>query len=286
VAYPIVTSPRGWQSIVVSMLVAASLAPRMVAGAEIPFFLHMANATDCVCIECDGPWLRSGAGGPYAAHTPDPINFYSAEINIFSPFGEWTCGLVAPNGGCQGDCPGEILLAPRSSAIIPQDFPEQVLHICVPDFPGIDSVDIRVTGTTATSDLPGPPCSSAVTARAFLGDSPEASRDRDAFRFAGEAGATVNVTLEPDRRSGHHGALARMAVLGEGDGHVLGKVSGAVPLALTAQLPRAGTYRIVVQESKDSKAGHAFRGTYVVGVNPSSSAPTMLEPLRSVEPLP
>jgi hypothetical protein len=176
VAYPIVTSPRGWQSIVVSMLVAASLAPRTVAGAEIPFLIDLALATDCVCVECQGPWLRSGAGGPYAAHTPNPINFYSAEINIFSPFGEWLCGVTAPDGGCQGDCPGQVLLASRSSAIIPQDQPEEVVHFCVAS--GIEDVLIAVTGTTETvesggSNLPPPPCASAVTTRAFLGDSPE-----------------------------------------------------------------------------------------------------------------
>jgi hypothetical protein len=285
VAYPIVTSPRGWQSIVVSMLVAASLAPRTVAGAEIPFFIRLVNATECVCVECQGPWLRSGAGGPYAAHTPALIHFYSAEINIFSPFGEWLCSVTAPDNGCQGGC--SHILAPRSSAAIPQDQPEQVVHFCVAS--GIEDVLIEVAGTTATAEsgccnLPPPPCASAVTTRAFLGDSPEASRDRDTFQFAGDAGETVNVTLGPDNHSGHHGALARMAVVGEGG--VMGKVSGPVPLALTARLPRAGTYRVVVQESKDSKAGQAFRGTYVVEMTPSSAAPTMLEPLRSVEPTP
>src|SRR4029450_4724586 len=126
-------------------------------------------------------------------------------------------------------------------------------------------------GTTATADLPAPPCPSAVTMRAFLGDSPEGSRDRDAFHFTGDAGETVNVTLGPDNRSGHHGALARMAVVGEGAGGVLGKASGPVPLAVTARLRRAGRYRLVVQESKDSKAGQAFRGTYVVQMTPSSA---------------
>jgi hypothetical protein len=286
VRYPIVTPPRRLLGIVVWLVSAASLAPRMVAGAEIPFFIHLANATDCVCVHCNGPWLRTTEDGPYAAHTPDPINFYSAEINIFSPFGEWDCDVFAAHNGCQGTCSTVPIAAPRPPAIVPQDQPDQELHICVIDFMGIGSVNITVTGTTATADLPPPPCPSEVTTRAFLGDSPEGSRDRDAFQFAGDAGETVNLTLGPDNRSGHHGALARMAVVGEGAGGVLGKASGPVPLALTARLPRAGTYRVVVQESQDSKAGQAFRGPYVVQMTPSSAAPTMLEPLRSVEPLP
>src|SRR5262249_16835867 len=105
VRYPIVTPQRRSLGIVVWLVSAASLAPRMVAGAEIPFLLHMANATDCVCIDVDGPWLPAGSGGPFAAQTPDPINFYSAEINIFRRSANGPVALLHPMAAVRGIAP-------------------------------------------------------------------------------------------------------------------------------------------------------------------------------------
>jgi hypothetical protein len=259
------------------------LLPRGAAGGEIPFFLDMSAATDCVCIECDGPWLRSSSNqGPYDWATADPINFYSAVINIFSPFGVWKSGVVAPQGGCQGACPG-MILAPTPSTGETRDVPPQVLHICVEDSPGLDRVDIQVIGTTASSNLPSPPCpSGAATARAFLGDSSEGKRDQDAFRFTGDAGETVEATLEPDPKRGHQGSVARLAIVGPGRGPALGKATGLVPLQVRARLPRAGSYQLVVEE-RGPGSGNAFRGAYILRLNrPSGSAPEFT-PVRSVE---
>ena len=116
----------------------------------------MTFATDCVCIECDGPWLRSSSNqGPYQVYNTDPINFYSAEINIFSPFGQWTCGVVGPKGGCQGECPGNILATTPSPGET-RDVPPQVLHFCLADAPGSNWVYIQMDGTTASTKLGAP----------------------------------------------------------------------------------------------------------------------------------
>jgi len=65
-----------------------------------------------------GPDGRGRAVRGAHAH---PINFYSAEINIFSPFGDWVCTVTAPDDGCQGRCGGVPVTAPRPPAIVPQD---------------------------------------------------------------------------------------------------------------------------------------------------------------------
>jgi hypothetical protein len=130
-----------------------------------------------------------------------------------------------------------------------------------------------------------PPCSSTVEARAFLGDSP-AKGDRDDFQFAGEPGETVEVTLDSDPSGGHRGSVARLMIVGAKGGPALGKTTGALPLKLTASLPRAGTYQLVVQELTGSKAGDSFRGAYVLKMTPSSGPSKLLEPLRSVEAFP
>jgi hypothetical protein len=259
------------------------LLPRGAAAGEIQFFLDMTFATDCVCIECDGPWLRSSSNqGPYQVYNTDPINFYSAEINIFSPFGQWTCGVVGPKGGCQGECPGNILATTPSPGET-RDVPPQVLHFCLADAPGSNWVYIQMDGTTASTKLGGPCASGASTARGFLGDSPEGKRDQDAFQFTGDAGETVAVTLEPDPKGGHQGSVVRLAIVGPGGGPALGKATGAVPLQVRALLPRAGSYQVVVQE-RSPGSGDAFRGGYILRLNRPSGAAPEFTPRRSVEP--
>ena len=258
------------QVLLLLSLTAVNLASRRTDGAEIPFFIDVSAATVIVCVQCSGPWLRlSALDGPYAPGTPNPINFYSAEINMFSPFGQWGCSIT--HGA---DCAGNNVDLTTA----------QELNICLPDFPGIDHVTISVQGNTASANLPSPPCPGSVGTRAFLGDSVQGKGDRDEFQFVGEAGETVEVTLAPDPRAGHRGSVARLMIVGAKGGPALSNTSGALPLKLTANLPRAGKYLVVVLEG-NSKSGDSFRGAYVLTMNPSGPA-GLLEPLRSVEAFP
>src|SRR4029450_5669208 len=110
------------QVLLLLSLTAVNLASRRTDGAEIPFFIHVSAATVTVCVQCSGPWLRlSALDGPYEPGTPNPINFYSAEINIFSPFGQWSC-FITQGDDCNGNNI-DLTAAPE-------------LNICLPDFPG------------------------------------------------------------------------------------------------------------------------------------------------------
>jgi hypothetical protein len=114
------------QVLLLLSLTAVNLASRRTDGAEIPFFIDVSAATVIVCVQCSGPYLRlSALDGPYAPGTPNPINFYSAEINWLPPFGQWVCSIT--HGA---DCAGNNVDLTTA----------QELNICVPDFPGIDHV--------------------------------------------------------------------------------------------------------------------------------------------------
>jgi hypothetical protein len=61
-------------------------------------FIAQNRANNLMCIYCGGPWFRLGFSTPLFPPTeenPNPVaeNFYTAETNIFSPFGLWGCGV-------------------------------------------------------------------------------------------------------------------------------------------------------------------------------------------------
>jgi hypothetical protein len=60
------------------------------AADEIPFFLDN-QINQNVRMICSGPWGRT-SGDVRVSHDTGFTQFYAAEINIFSPFGNWRCG--------------------------------------------------------------------------------------------------------------------------------------------------------------------------------------------------
>jgi hypothetical protein len=73
-----------------------ALIPPPAAADEIPFFitneLGGSMFPDGTAIVCGGPWLRRTANcGTPIRNDDQPLQFYSAEINLFSPFGPWVC---------------------------------------------------------------------------------------------------------------------------------------------------------------------------------------------------
>ena len=153
---------------------------------EIPFLVTN-NYTD-ICFHCAGPWLRvSNCPLIPLQEIPGqpPVNFYNAEINLFSPFGLWVC---APTPNC-GDC------------LPPSSLDRGALSFCVDAEPDrVDPVDLTIAedGSTSVKGFGPPPCTSAAAA-GFLGDASSPRHDRDGFRFDGQAGEKIAVTLEPER---------------------------------------------------------------------------------------
>jgi hypothetical protein len=124
-------------------------------------------------------------------------------------------------------------------------------------------------GAAATAAGPRPPARD----QARLGGS-------DHYRFEGQAGDTVELTLERDGGRGSAGELARLS-LREENGGGLDRLEGAVPLELEVTLPASGHYVI---EVADGSGGEAFRGHYHLRVTSTSDEAVLLEPLDSVEP--
>ncbi len=236
--------PGFWLLGVLALL--ATAAP--VTADEIPFFgtnefVGIGNET---CILCAGPWARKSApcGTPLPEGTKEK-NFYSAEINIFSPFGQWNCELRA----C-GEC----------SPFIDQ------LSFCLDAEPDrLPTVELFSTPDRGLNvkDFGPPPCFSAAAA-GFLGDASSPGPDRDVFSFDGQAGEKITVTLDPNGASGGSGKTARL-VLRDGSGRRVAGDAGALPLKLAVTLPAAGSYAVEAVEA-GSDSSKRFRGNFLVTV--------------------
>ena len=70
-----------------------ALLPPSAMADEIPFYITNTTGISDANFLCKGPWLRVSPCGR-VPETSDPVNFYNAEINLFSPFGLWECDLL------------------------------------------------------------------------------------------------------------------------------------------------------------------------------------------------
>jgi len=228
----------------------ALLAPPTAAADEIPFYitneLGGSMFPDGTAIVCGGPWLRRTANcGTPIRNDQQPLLFYSAEINLFSPFGPWQCQLRSV-----GECDPII----------------EGLTFCVDAEPNhVAPVELTLTEDEklTVKDFSAPPCASAA-ATGFLGDGASAGQDRDGFRFNGKAGERITVTLAPSRSGGGAGKTARLVLRDDG-GRRLAADTGALPLKLVATLPAAGGY-VVDAIKAEADAGKPFRGHFLVTV--------------------
>jgi hypothetical protein len=199
-------------------------------------------------------------------------NFYSAEVNIFSPFGQWACLAFDPD--IYGVC---------------EDYEYNPTTVfCVDNRPGIisDGVELVLNSDftiTSVNNEP-PPCSDGGVAAAFLGDSNATDQlDVDQFRLTRRGGGKVRVTLDRDGARGSKGEMARLVVRAD-NGSVVASRRGALPLVLETTLPPAENWLIEVAEVRSGPGGEALRGHYRLGLTSASDRPVQLEPLSSVEP--
>jgi hypothetical protein len=235
---------------VASILIAAVAALQSIGPARAdelfpvyPFFMTSDEAG--FSIKCDGFWFRTS--GCVALNGPNHQEFYRAESNLFSASGQWSCSVFA-----RPDCT-------RLTA---------ANLFCLPSGKSVN-VELGFSGGRLTVNQPAF-CSRAATG-SVLGQNGEAdetpAQDIDTFRFAGEPGEKVKVTLDRDGGSGSAGEVATLRVRAA-SGAVVAQRTGPVPLALDATLP--GPVEITVLRQPGE--GDAFRGYYGLEVALRSGA--------------
>jgi hypothetical protein len=97
--------------ILLLLLSGVILAPAQAMAADIPF--DVSTPID-VCLLCKGPWHRSSSFcGQNISGGAERENFYTAHVNIFSPFGLWEC--EADRGTCDSGLFGGCIGSPPES---------------------------------------------------------------------------------------------------------------------------------------------------------------------------
>jgi hypothetical protein len=233
----------------------------------IPFFVtNNSNTTELIA--CDGPWERCG-GFVHLKPGQQRFNFYSAEKNIFSPFGPWTCA-VGPDLSCPLDNQNNKI--------------SSIINFCLEAIPGNPDlgVEITVNPNSSMSVNFNRNCSS-ISVTAHLGDDSKPSApDRDAFSFQGTQGDEVTLRLEEDTSAGYIGEQATLIlrdVISEASLNEV--ITGAVPFEIKTTLPATGEYMILVQQH-NIPLDARFRGNYNLSLSTSGSV-ELLVPADNVE---
>jgi hypothetical protein len=254
------------------VLLSALFTPSLASAGNIDFNVQNQSSTK-MCIYCGGPWFRLGFSAVLGTNYPSFFwnNFYTAEDNIFSPFGAWGCGVKTTTDQVGSDCSWAGTL------------PTQKVEFCVSDRPGVHVyLTIQPIGEVS-SNQPPQPCNDAAVS-SFLGvstagqNSKAGQYSQGAYRFAGNAGETVVVTLDRDRTRGSEGEVAKLS-LGEEGGASLKDSIGTVPITIIAQLPKTGTYEVTVAYPP-AHTPNPFRGYYDLDVTAPHGEPVTLEPIN------
>jgi hypothetical protein len=223
-------------------------------------FVGTNDGDDAYNWECGGPWFRSGGNQipPCGANQPCTCTFYAAHIDIFSPYGLWTCSVSEQFT--------DVVLATADFCVEKGDTKVNLVFD-----QNNDNVSLRV-------DKPAPPCRSSVSS--FLGDNPKQEKskpDSDEFTFDGAAGAQVILRLETNPQDGHNGGEASLEIRGSSLNE---STTGPPPLEINVTLPEDGQYSIIVEQPR--KSAERFRGSYNLDVQ-SSTGVDLIEPTNNVE---
>lgn len=219
------------------------------AADDIPFAITGAvNGT----IACRGPGFGDLAPRLSGCRRFDPGRrqvFYSADDNIFTPFGRWGCTIHTNCGE------SEVPEVPKAEVVF-----------CLSS----DRVELHWDGGASLTANQPLICISTLV-RSVLGQNGEGdttpAQDRDTFKFAGKAGEGVEVRLDRDASSGSAGKIATLHVRAP-SGAVLAQRTGTVPLSLKLTLPGPVEVAVLRQPSD----GEAFRGYYQLAVTPEAGA--------------
>ena len=215
-------------------------------------------------LNCTGPWLRT-TGLVDVSPGADRAKFYSAEVDVFSPYGKWSCSICPPDEGGPTSCSGPI--------IAKTDF-----HLKKDD----DEVNLTMTRDSLMSDLSDD--SDTISTHATLGDDnnkPKRDRDTFTFNFGPNPGdRLVTVTLEEDPESGHIGEEAAL-ILRNGSSTIETRTD-ALPIEITTTLPSDGEYELILQQH-DIPEGVRFRGNYFLSVTSDLGDIEQITPSEDVE---
>jgi hypothetical protein len=108
--------------------------------------------------------------------------------------------------------------------------------------------------------------------------------DIDKFKFEGEEGEEIVVTLERDANGHHKDRRATLVLLDKIRGTFFFDIDkGRLPNSITATLPKSGRYRVFVIEQPKFFRGKRFRGDYCLTLESNGKAPETFRATRSVE---
>jgi hypothetical protein len=195
--------------------------------------------------------------------------FYSAEVDIFSPYGSWECATYE---FCRMDDFGGVSCSDKKAEVkfkLEKEDNEVVLTMTE------DSLSVNLSNESDT-----------ITAAATLGDdNTKPRRDRDTWTIQGTEGDTVTVTLEPDPSAGYSGEQATLSISkinSPADLRPLPPIDGALPIEMTVTLPSDGEYKLVVSQN-DIPEDVRFRGNYYLSVKSDSGDIQEIKPSDDVE---
>jgi hypothetical protein len=249
---------------------------------HIPFYATN-NSGEDMSICCSGPWLRSACSlnsseSCLISEGAADYNFYSADVDIFSPYGTWKCCLSNTFSDCSGpvqsptpvDCIGGLFTLAKGDTAVNITFTEDSLTVSLDNPSGASTTQARLAGESDTS-----------TTQAALGDdNNKPKRDRDTWSIQGTEGENVVITFEKVPESGYNGEQATL-ILQNGSATIESKTDD-LPIEITTTLPSTGEYKLVVQQH-DIPEEVRFRGKYYLSVKSSLGNVQDIKPSEDVE---
>lgn len=249
---------------------------------HIPFYATN-NSGEDTSICCQGPWLRAACSlnsseSCRISEGAVDYNFYTVDVDIFSPYGTWKCCLSNTVSDCSGpvqsptpvDCIGGNFTLAKGDTAVYITFTETSLTV-TPDNPSdASTAQARLAGESDTS-----------TTQAALGnDNTKPKRDRDTWSIQGTEGENLVITLEKIPEAGYNGEQATL-ILQNGSATIESKTD-ALPIEITTTLPSTGEYKLVVQQN-DIPEEVRFRGKYYLSVKSSLGNVQDIKPSEDVE---
>jgi hypothetical protein len=187
-------------------------------GDEIPFYASNQNTSETFFILCNGPWGRQSPRGPLEGRVDfgpgaNKVKFYAAEINAFSPFGDWNCAYFKPLPG------------PRTQFISRVDFclarKATEVHLIIP--PNRGPLQIITEQCPPQGALPPPALVRLSGSATGVGESEE---DQATLTLKGKFNVSTPLALD-------QATVTVEALLHEVEG--AGELLSGLPLGLTAK---------------------------------------------------
>lgn len=248
---------------------------------HIPFYATN-NSGEETSVCCHGPWraaceLNASESCSISAGAVD-YNFYTVDVDIFSPYGTWKCCLSNDVSDCSDpvqsptpvECIGGNFTLAKGDTAVYLTFTADSLTVSLDNPSDTSTTQARAVGVSDTS-----------TAQANLGDdNTKPRRDRDTWSFQGTEGENVVITLEKVPESGHAGKDATLIL--QNGGSTIETSTAELPFEIAATLPSTGEYKLVVSQN-DIPEDVRFRGRYYLSVKSSLGTVQDIKPSEDVE---